>query len=341
MNPHEAIKRSCEALEPGVDFTSRVLQAAEEAKVPKRRGRVSRAALVAAILVVCLTVTVTATGVWKDWIRGAVEVQDEALLSEMGELLMEQDVNGMHVRYGQFLCVGRFLYMEVEITKKDGTPVTWDELHSVTFDDTFGYGLTLDYDDAYFQNGYPVEGEGYNATAFRVDDGSTAGTERYTLAWTLFRHDYDGTTLHAQIWEPRSWEAGQGNVMQATNSTTRKLLAEADIPRKTPENELCFHLENGDEVRVCAFGAEIQGTAFVHGCNLLKLPLSENGTLQAGVVLKDGTKVSFLRNPAFGEFPEAPAELQWSAAAFSMTIDPAQAAALYLGDEVWTLVPIE
>ena len=341
MNLHEAMKRSCGALEPGAEFTARVLQAAEEAKAPKRRCRLSRAALVAAVLVVCLTVTATATGVLRDWLRGAVAVKDEALLGEMGELLMEQDVNGMHVRYGQFLCVGRFLYMEVEITKKDGTAVSWDELRSVTFDDIFGYGLTLDYDDAYIQNGYPVEGEGYTAAAFRVDDGSTPGTERYTLAWTLFRHEYDGTVLHVQIWEPRIWQTDQGSRMQATNSATRRLLAEADVPRKAPENELCFRLENGDEVRVCAFGAEIQGTAFVHCWKALDLPLPEDGVPQLGVVLTDGTKVPFLRNLAFEEFPEAPAELQWSAASFSATIDPAQAAALYLGDELWPLLPIE
>lgn len=342
MNPHELIKHSFDSLTPGEGFSERILQAVQEKAQPKKHSRLPRIALIAAILVIALAVTGAATGVLRDWLSGVVEVNDETALSGVGETLLEQDVNGMHVRYGKFLCVGRFLYMEVEITKQDGTPVTQEDLYDVSFDNGHAYGLTLDYDTSYQHGIYTAEGEGYVGHSFRLDDETKPGYGRFTLAWSLARHDYAGQTLHVQIWEPYEWADNPDGTQTARNSETRKLLTEMTILRQTPADEQIFHFENGDEVRICAFGAEIQGTAFLDALDEAFQKIREQDTAglweSCGVLLANGTRVRFNPNVNGGRWPELDSADHWTAAPFSATVDPAQVVAIYLGDTVWKLV---
>lgn len=343
MNPHELLKHTYSGADPSEDFTERVLRAAQETTKAKRRLRFPRSALIAAILVLSLALTAAATGSLKTWLAGVVEIGDgEALkAARTGELLLERDTNGMHVDYGQFLCVGRFLYMEIEITKDDGSDVTWEDLVSVSFDDMHACGLTLDYDDTYQHGKYDVCGEGYIGYSFRHDDGQKPGYAHYTLAWTLSRHDYAGKTLHVQLWEPYEWVENEDGTQTAINEENRQLLAQTDILRETPADEERFFLENGDEVRICAFGAEVQGKDMIKAAEDFFQQTAQDGEPKlweaCGVLLADGTRIPFNPNVNAGVWHELDSKDHWSAFPFSITINPTQAVAIYFGDELWTL----
>lgn len=338
MNLHELIKHACQGLEPDEDFTRQVLLAAGEARRPRPQPRLLRGALAAALLLICLTCTAAATGVLKSWLGGVLELPDDTLAenANTGDLLLEQDVDGMHVRYGQFLCEGRFLYFEVEITKADKTPVTQEELCSVTFDNVFGCALTINYDE----HGV-VREEGGVGKTYRTDDGSVPGRERYTVVWTLSRHDYVGQVLHIQIWEPYEWEQRPDGVYVALNSNRRKVLAETNIIRQTPASERRFRTEEGREVRICSLGAELQNCDYVQRLVRFDASASASGELSCGVVLADGTRVAFRDNYDYDYDDDVPPEEKWTAASFLTAVDPAEVTALYLGEALWPLFPTE
>lgn len=347
MNPHELIKHSFDSAEPSEDFTARVVEAAGVSAKPNKQPRLPRIALIAAVLVIVLAITAAAAGILTNWLTGVVQIADETALESatIGDVLLEQDVDGMHVRYGQFLCVGRFLYMEIEITKDDGTDVTEENLYDVSFDSMHAYGLTMDYEKPYVHGIYQAEGEGFSGYHWRQDDGSTPGYARYTLSWTLQRHDYAGNALHIQIWEPYEWvTTGSNGEQTALNGRTRKLLAETIIERKTPPDEQVYHLENGDEVRICSFGAEIQGREYLEAADAFMKQAAAEGQISGlwtncGIVLSDGTRVSFNPNVDGVFWGELPSSDHWSAAPFSATVDPTQVTALYLGDTLLSLLP--
>lgn len=338
MNPHDLMKKAYADLEPSEGFTERVLAKATQQK--RRSPRLIPGLIAAVLLLSCLSAAVYAVPELQHWLFGLVEVEErDRSRVEAGVGTMELDVDSgdYHLKYGAFLCVGRFLFTEVEITAETNQPISDQEIQEIC-NRIDRDQLVLTYVGDYEAGNHAADEEGWLKSFRRLDDGSLPGSARCTFYWTLARHDYDGTTLLVQLWEPLQWEPeGQGAGMVAQNEKTRRLLKETQIQRTAPEDEITLWMEDGMEVRVCSFGVELQGdglwTLFnAHAADSAAAP-------DWGVILNDGTRIPFLNQP-FGVAPtDPPGELLWSAAPFTASVDPGTVAALYCEDEVVPLSP--
>lgn len=339
MNPHELFQHTYQTAQTSDGFTERVLSAAELQTKAKPQRRLVPALLAAAVIVSCLTVGVFASPTIRHWLFGVVSVGQPVqtqIETQTGRLDLTVDYGDIQERFGEFFCVGRFLYTEVEFTSSEKSQITDDDILELW--NRHSDQLELTYDEKYTEGPYLVEGEGWVRSQIRLDDGMQPGYARYTFLWTLKRHDYDGTLLRVQLWEPKEWGPERNGVREARNDTTRRMLEEKLIERKTPEDERTCYLADGSEVRLCSFGAEVQGREFAQWDMHAKKPDAYGtGAIDSGVVLADGSKLPFLYGGSRGYSAEIPDEQTWSAVPFSAALDPAQVVALYRADETFPL----
>ena len=335
MNPHDLIKKTYESVEPSAGFTERVLRAAEQRNANRPTRRLIAALVAAVVILSFVSVGVYAIPELRHWLFGVVDVEDgdqSRIDASSGAMDLAADSGDYHINYGAFLCIGRFLFTEVEITTDKNQPISDLELQEAI--SRFDHDqLELTYVGGYVTGNYSVFGEGWLRSFVRLDDGSIPGYARCTFFWTLARHDYDGTTLLIRLWEPIEWVLDEhGGGMVAKNETTRRLLKETRIERKTPEDEISLWLQDGMEIRVCAFGVELQGDDI---WKLIRQNTKETEEVpECGVILEDGTRIPFLNQPFGISSADTPKELQWSAAPFTAIVDPGKIIDLYCEDVI-------
>ena len=340
MDPHDLIKQTYESAEPGEGFTERVLAAAAQRQTNRPRRRLAAALIAAVVLLSSLSVAAYAVPAIRHWLFGVVEVEEgeqEQVESRTGDLDLTVDYGFMKEHYGPYFCVGRFLFIEVELTVGEERPITPEDLRRAFLQN--GEQLVMTYDEPYLYGPYQAEEEGYTMHPVRLDDESVPGYARYTYCYTLQRPDYEGTVLRVQLWEPMQWEKNEDGSQTAANDGTRKLLTEVLIERERPEEERTLRMADGSEVRVSAFGAEVRGRSFAGHRLCAEEPDAEGVyAVTSGVVLSDGTRVPFLTNGSQGFAADLPDET-WYAVPFAVKTDPTQITAFYFGDEVVPLSP--
>ena len=86
-------------------------------------------------------------------------------------------------------------------------------------------------------------------------------------------------------------------------------------------------MKDGRQVKVHSLGVQIRGADF-EVCD-------ENGDWNCGVVLKDGSRLSF--KPGYSAQDYFAEEMQWNVCYFDDLIAPQDVAAIYTGDTVYPL----
>ena len=86
-------------------------------------------------------------------------------------------------------------------------------------------------------------------------------------------------------------------------------------------------IQDGREVKLHTLGVQIQGADFA--------VCDENGEWNSGVVLKNGTKLQFKPGVAAQDYYAE--EMQWNICLLSRVIEPAEVAAIFVGDTIYPI----
>ena len=335
MKPSERLQQVYDSYAVDETFTARVMNAAKQ---PPARGRMALRIGIAAAVVLCLSITAAAAGLGllerrlkpgdTNQILTGERVQGY-LAEHVQDVALEGTVDGIHLIYTNLLTEGRFVYMEVLAEREDGQPLDREALDTDMF---FNY-LELSYNPnassaLETDTSYSV---GWISRVAQLDDGTEESFAHYAVGLTLMQREGVKEYLTLMLTTPDTLTPDP-SMPGVSFVTPGDVLDSVTVPLTKPEDMRSCTLEDGRQVKICHLGVDIQGLSFFD--EILQGQVLSDGDIawpdDYGVVLRDGSRISFLTNLT---------DLSWYvfreddetivAAALSEVIDPAEVVALY------------
>ncbi len=305
--------------------------------VQRKKHRALPRILIAAAVVMCLLVSVTAVGIQKGWLDDFLGNSEN--VEDVQELQLTGNDGEAEVTLERMLTDGPFVYLQVSVRTEgnvnaaeffEGDPLMPESGINERLHTTFANGVLsfpLSERGQEMVNMQELTGDGPCRTwyATRLDDGSDINFCSYTLQIILadLPADYEGLELSLRIDKQRTWiPHGEGyTTYEEETPIVEERISLTDGKAKVTT------MEDGRQVKVHSLGVQIQGADFE--------VYDENGDWNCGVVLKDGTRLPF--KPGWSTRDYFAEEMQWNICLFNELIDPQDVVSVYVGDTVYPL----
>lgn len=277
--------------------------------------------LVGAILILLLG-TAAAAELQTHWLSNMLGNADAhpEIAENMERIGVSNTVDGTTWTIDHVLTEGRVIYWQLTKSRTDGAPV--DPLED-------GWQADLWLEDADGNNLL----SGFSTTMHRIDDGSDPSTctllgqaEFEMNAAGRFGNEIAGTTLHLRHVRTRENAEEAERYEDAVETVVELETTIQPFPLRQTV------LEDGTGVNVGRLSVELQGTRLLGEDFQSAAQTSDSG---CALVLKDGRELPVTFDLHFDT--SLPDDAQWQIAALSEIIDPQEAAALRIGDTLYSL----
>ncbi len=321
------------------DCTERIRQSMERVQpVHRKKLRSLPRVLIAAAVIMCLLVSVTAVGLQKGWLDHFLGNSEN--VEGVSELQLTAQDEEMEVTLDRMLVDGPFVYLQVSVRTQgdinaaevfEGDPMLPESSIQQRLYTTYGNGylaLPLSEQGQEMTNmeKLPTQGPVRTWNVTRLDDGSDIHFCSYTMQIILAElpADYEGLNLTLRLDKQRTWIPLSGGGY-TTHEESVAIIEEPIV--LTDAKARVTTMEDGRQVKVHSLGVQIQGADF-EVCD-------ENGDWNSGIMLKDGTKLPF--KPGWSAQDYFVEEMQWSICLLNEVIAPDEVAAIYVGDTLYPL----
>lgn len=308
----------------------------QHAKQPTKSHRLLYRSLIAAAIVACFLLTVTAAGLCKGWLDDYVGNSDAA--ENVQELNLTARYQDQELTLERLLMDGPFLYLQVSLrTQGDVNAAQLFECFYDQPETSVKDRVSMDLANGMIllplsERGKELTGQealsiGSPARYYhlsRLDDGSDPNFCSYTMQFLIIDlpADYEGLELYLRLEGQRSWTRDRNR--WETEERRIILLEEEIVLTDAKAREAT--MVSGCPVKIHSLGIQVHGTDFA---------AAAKGAEEWGVLLADGTKVSFNNSWLTQNYYEEAA--QWNLFSLSRIVDPDEVIAIYLDQTVYSM----
>lgn len=321
------------------DCAEKIRQNLEAAQpVHGKKLHVLPRALIAAAAAMCLLISVAAVGLQKGWLDDFLGSSEN--VEDVQELQLTGQDGEIETTLERMLVDGPFIYLQVSIRTQgnvnaaeafEGIPSVPESGIMERLYTTFADGpisLPLSKTEQAMLDLQAISSHGPTRAWYtsRLDDGSDPNFASFTMQIILadLPADYEGLKLNLRLDKYRTWiPLADGGY--TTDEKEVAIIEECIELTDAKARETT--MEDGRRVKIHSLGVQIQGADYA-------LYYSKE-EWNSGVVLKDGTRLSFKPGWTAQDYFEE--EMQWHICLLSEIIDPDEVVAIYAGDTVYPL----